>query len=114
MFTYSELNPKSFDFLYKYCLKNIFLCVIPVRSRFAADGIEELCNNIFERARKPLEEDWLFAMPLLHFLRGDSKPFEEPEVEGSYHRSEWFGAQNLKNIEEFRRSATEMYLVTEL
>ena len=61
----------------------------------------------------PGEEGWLFAMPLLHFLRGDSKPFEEPDVEGSYHRSEWFGAQNL-NIEKFRRPATEMYLVNEL
>ena len=62
---------------------------------------------------KPVEEHWLFAMPLLHFLRGDSKPFEEPDVEGPYHRPEWFGAKKLK-IKEFRRSATEMYLVTKL
>ena len=58
-------------------------------------------------AWKPVEEGWLFAMPLLHFLRGDLKPFEEPGVEGSYHRPEWFGTQNL-NIKEFQRSATEM------
>ena len=82
-------------------------CVIFVRFRFAADGIEKLCNEIMARAWKPVEEDWLFAMPLLHFLRGDSKPFEEPDVEGSYHRPEWFGAQNL-NISEFQRSTTEM------
>ena len=64
-------------------------------------------------AWKPVEEHWLFAMPLLHFLRGDSKPFEEPCVEGSYHEPEWFGAQKL-NIKEFQRSATEMYFVTSL
>ena len=82
-------------------------CVIFVRFRFAADGIEKLCNEIMARAWKPVEEDWLFAMPLLHFLRGDSKPFEEPDVEGSYRRPEWFGAQNL-NIREFQRSTTEI------
>ena len=81
--------------------------VIFVRFRFAADGIEKLCNEIMARSWKPVEEDWLFAMPLLHFLRGDSKPFEEPDVEGSYNRPEWFGAQNL-NIREFQRSTTEM------
>ena len=64
-------------------------------------------------AWKPVEEHWLFAMPLLHFLRGDSKPFEEPCVEGSYQEPEWFGAQKL-NVKEFQRSATEMYFVTSL
>lgn len=86
--------------------KKIFPCVIFVRFRFAANGIEGLCNEIMTRAWKPV--DWLFAMPLLHFLRGDSKPFEEPDVEGSYRKPEWFGAQNLK-IKEFQKSATEMY-----
>ena len=108
MFIYSEVNPKSCDFLYKYCLiKKKFLCVTFVRFRYAADGIEKLCNEVMVRSWKPIEEGWLFAMPLLHFLRGDSKPFEEPDVEGSCDRPEWFGAQNLK-IKEFQRSATEM------
>lgn len=48
-------------------------------------------------------ETWLFAVPLLHFLRGDSKPFEEPDIEGSYNKLEWFGAQKLR-IKEFQRS----------
>ncbi|XP_022806308.1 E3 ubiquitin-protein ligase rnf213-alpha-like [Stylophora pistillata] len=73
--------------------------------KHAADGIEELCNEIMTPAWEPVKEDWLLAVPLLHFLRGDSKPCEEPDVEGSYHRPEWFGAQNLK-IKEFQRSAT--------
>ena len=84
-----------------------FLCVIFVRFRFAADEIEKLCNEVMAHPWKLVEEHWLFAMPLLHFLRGDSNPFEEPDIEGYYHRPEWFGAQNLK-IKEFQRLATKM------
>lgn len=47
--------------------------------------------------------EWLFAIPLLHFLRRDSKPFEEPDIAGSYNKLEWIGAQKLR-IREFQRS----------
>ena len=52
-------------------------------------------------------ETWLFAMPLLHFLRGDSQPFEQPGIEGSYHKPEWYGAQKLK-LKEFQKTAANL------
>ena len=69
-------------------------------SRFAAKGIENLCNQLMT---KTSSLQWLFAIPLLHFLRGDSKPFEEPSTLGSPKRLEWWGAQNLQ-ITNFQRS----------
>ena len=73
----------------------------PICSR-AAKGIEDLCNETMADSRRG-DGEWLFAIPLLHFLREDSKPFEEPDITGSYNKLEWIGAQKLK-IEEFRRS----------
>ena len=75
--------------------------------RRAAKGIEELCNQIMAEYWKSEAYTWLFAVPLLHFLRGDSKPFEEPVIEGSCHKLDWFGAQGL-NIKEFQRSAENL------
>ena len=75
--------------------------------RRAAKGIEELCNQIMAEYWKSEAYTWLFAVPLLHFLRGDSKPFEEPVIEGSCHKLDWFGAQGLK-IKEFQRSAENL------
>ncbi|KAJ7339375.1 hypothetical protein OS493_005769 [Desmophyllum pertusum] len=69
----------------------------------AVEGIEELCNEIMaDYSRADVE--WLFAVPLLHFLRGDSKPFEDPDIKGSYNTLEWIGAQKLM-IKEFQQSA---------
>ena len=67
----------------------------------AAEGIVELCNEIMADHWRAARE-WLFAVPLLHFLRGDSKPFQEPDIAGSYKNLEWIGAQRLR-IKEFRR-----------
>ncbi|KAL9988396.1 hypothetical protein ACROYT_G002834 [Oculina patagonica] len=68
----------------------------------AASGIESLCNQLMKDAWAPNPE-WLLAVPLLHFLRGDSKPFEEPDIGGSPKTLVWWGAQKL-NITEFQRS----------
>ena len=57
--------------------------------------------------RKSEADTWLFAVPLLHFLRGDSMPFEEPGIEGLYHKLDWVGAKGLK-IKEFQRSAENL------
>ena len=57
--------------------------------------------------RKSEADTWLFAVPLLHFLRGDSMPFEEPGIEGLNHKLDWVGAQGLK-IKEFQRSAENL------
>lgn len=47
--------------------------------------------------------EWLLAIPLLHFLREDSKPFKEPEL-GEWPQNEaWWGAENL-DIAAFQRS----------
>lgn len=71
----------------------------------AAEGIEKLCNETMTNYWKAGVE-WLFAIPLLHFLRRDSTPFEEPGIAGSYHKLEWIGAQNLK-IKEFQKSGKQ-------
>lgn len=52
-------------------------------------------------------ETWLFALPLLHFLRGDSRPFEEPGIEGCYEKPEWYGVQKLE-LKEFQRTAANL------
>ena len=81
--------------------------IISFCCRPAAEGIEELCNQIMAEYWKSEADAWLFAVPLLHFLRGDSMPFEEPGIEGSYHRLDWVGAQGL-DIEKFRRSVRNL------
>ncbi len=70
--------------------------------RFAAGAIESLCNQLMKQAWKSNPE-WLLAVPLLHFLRGDSKPFEEPDIGELPQNLAWWGAQNL-SISEFQRS----------
>ena len=62
--------------------------------RTAADAIERLCNRIAKNAWTP-DYEWLLAVPLLHFLRGDSKPFKEPDMGGQPNNPAWWGAENL-------------------
>lgn len=71
----------------------------------AAEGIEKLCNETMTNYQKA-DGEWLFAIPLWHFLRGDSKPFEEPGIAGSYYTLKWIGAQNLK-IKQFQKSGKQ-------
>lgn len=71
--------------------------------RFAARAIENLCNQLMKQAWT-CNPEWLLAVPLLHFLREDSKPFEEPDVGGSPGDQAWWGAEKL-SIEDFRRNA---------
>jgi len=77
------------------------LCFI----RFAASAIENLCNELMQQVRTSNPE-WLLAIPLLHFLRGDSKPFEEPKFGGSPESLAWWGAQKLE-IRDFQRSTNQ-------
>lgn len=81
----------------------IFFSVVCTCS-LGAGGIEDLCNVTM--ADDWADGSWLFAVPLLHFLRGDSRPFEEPEIGGSYQKPEWIGASKLR-IKEFRRSVKQ-------
>ncbi|XP_020630843.1 E3 ubiquitin-protein ligase rnf213-alpha-like isoform X2 [Orbicella faveolata] len=68
---------------------------------FAASAIESLCNQLMKDAWTSNPE-WILAVPLLHFLRGDSKPFEEPDIQGCPETLAWWGAQRL-NIRKFQR-----------
>ena len=71
----------------------------------AIKGIEDLCNKVMANHWEANGE-WLFAIPLLHFLRGDSRPFEEPSIEGDYHKPDWIGAQKLR-IKDFQKSGKQ-------
>ena len=42
-----------------------------------------------QSSKKPLFVNWLFAMPLLHFLRQESKPFEDVICEKPVHVENW-------------------------
>jgi len=61
---------------------------------FAVSAVESLCNQLMKVAWSSNPE-WLLAIPLLHFLRGDSKPFEEPDTGTSPESLVWWGAQKL-------------------
>lgn len=79
------------------------MCNVIFHNRFAAGAIESLCNQLIKHTWT-FNPEWLLAVPLLHFLRGDTKPFEEPDVGGSPQMRAWWGAEKL-NIEEFQQSA---------
>ena len=86
----------SFSFVH-FVLSQI-ICFI----RFSVGEIIHLCNQLMKQAWTSNPE-WLLAIPMLHFLRGDSKPFEEPDIGGSHRNLAWWGAERL-DIEEFQRS----------
>lgn len=67
------------------------------RFRNAASAIESLCNKI----AGDMNFAWLLAVPLLHFLREDSKPFEEPPEEDE--RSQTAALWGAKKLPDFRR-----------
>lgn len=98
-FVINLLDNTSFSFA--HILLSPMLCFI----RFSARAIESLCNQLMKRAWTSNPE-WLFAVPLLHFLRGDSKPFEEPDIRGSPQDLVWWGAEKLE-IEEFQQSVKQ-------
>jgi len=61
---------------------------------FAVSAVESLCNQLMKNAWSSNPE-WLLAVPLLHFLRGDSKPFEEPDIGVTPESLAWWGAEKL-------------------
>ncbi|XP_068731195.1 E3 ubiquitin-protein ligase rnf213-alpha-like [Montipora capricornis] len=72
--------------------------------KYAADAIENLCNLLIKQAWESHPE-WLLAVPILHFLRDESKPFQEPDMAGWPNTMAWWGAEKLC-ITEFQQSAT--------
>ena len=47
-------------------------------------------------------KDWLYALPLLHFLRGDSEPSGTPKYEKNirYDEWKWWGLEDI-TVREF-------------
>lgn len=90
-FLYSSIS-------FGHFLLNQIICFI----RSSASAIERLCNQLMKQTSTSNPE-WLLAMPMLHFLRGDSKPFQEPDIGGWPRDLAWWGAEKLA-IAEFQRS----------
>lgn len=62
--------------------------------RMNFDAVQSLCQTACtSRSSVP---EWLLALPLLHFLRDDSAPFQPPTVTQVNHR-QWWGLGNLYN-----------------
>ena len=54
--------------------------LIPQNSKKkAAEAINRFCVQLLHN-RKLQSPQWLYAVPLIHFLRGDCKPFQVPEL----------------------------------
>ncbi|XP_015758606.1 PREDICTED: uncharacterized protein LOC107337885 [Acropora digitifera] len=70
---------------------------------YAAKAIESLCNEVTGHAWDTSNFEWLSAVPLLHFFRGDSKPFQEPKLDGWPGQPAWWGVEKL-NLDNFKRS----------
>ena len=64
-------NRKCIDYDYVSSL-------IPQKMK-VADAISRFCTQLLHK-RSLRNPEWLYAIPLIHFLRGDSKPFQEPEL----------------------------------
>lgn len=60
---------------------DVVLSLIPGAQRKAvSDAIIGFCNHLLHQ--KLLNSPyWLFVVPLVHFLRGTSKPFQKPELD---------------------------------
>ena len=55
------------------------LILSPEMKKKVADAISHFCRELLHS--KILQyPQWLYAIPLTHFLRGDCKPFQEPEL----------------------------------
>ena len=80
----------------------LILVCFPVHTVTLLKGSRNFATKSWQISGEQMGE-WLFAIPLLHFLRGDSNPFEEPDIVGSYTKLEWIGAQKLR-IKEFQKS----------
>ncbi|XP_041354575.1 E3 ubiquitin-protein ligase rnf213-alpha-like [Gigantopelta aegis] len=67
----------------------------PTRKEFIVRTLQEMINQQGKNAPDP---SWLYCLPLLHFLRGDSEPFEMSA--SCEHRTEkWWGLIGLKDAE---------------
>ena len=78
-------DKKCFDYDYVLAL------IDPKGRKRVAEAISNFCRHLahYKTLQKP---EWLYAVPLLHFLRNDSSPFQMPEL--NPEKMQW-GDENL-------------------
>ena len=69
------------DIKNKKCLDyDLVVELVPHSSRKeTAEAIRHFCTQLLHN-RDLRNPEWLYAIPLIHFLRGDSSPFQRPEL----------------------------------
>eukprot|EP00058_Branchiostoma_floridae_P007058 XP_002592546.1 hypothetical protein BRAFLDRAFT_108418 [Branchiostoma floridae] len=74
-----------------------------VFSHFDPVYIRELPTSIYSLVQRALLKGnptpkWLLAIPILHFLRGDSRPFKQPDEEAKVGDRLWFGLEGMDKL----------------
>ena len=85
-----------------FCIINVFLLVVfnllTLCFRELGECIKKLCQR-FVRTHSDLHH-WLLAVPLVHFLTGQSQPFDKSllllEKPKQQQQDEWWGAQGFE------------------
>jgi hypothetical protein len=78
---------------------------------FICSSLNKIILEFYQQSSKTsLVVNWLSALPLLHFLRGESKPFEGVICEESVGATnwKWWGWQDLP-YRDIRRHITERF-----
>ncbi|KAL8581504.1 hypothetical protein ACOMHN_042897 [Nucella lapillus] len=73
-----------------------FPALMADRSAFAGKMVK-LINNSDQKGWLSYRADpsWLFCVPLLHFLQGQFKPYQDPEPSSDFKNDQWWGLTNL-------------------
>lgn len=66
--------------------------------------VSEAIETLFKFARKHGVEKWILVIPLLHLLRGDSKPFEAVPLTMNPNFDIWAGLKGIKTPEGYTDS----------
>jgi len=90
---------KCFDFHY------VFELIDPNCRKVVAEAISGFCMHL-AHSRTLHNPEWLYAVPLLHFLRNDSSPFQMPEL--NPEKMQW-GDKNL-GLSSIRSKTYDMQL----
>ena len=81
--------------------------------RTAAEGVEHVIRiSCTLPVNRPCE--WVLALPVLHFLRHDLRPFEFPDT-ADLASSQWWGLGNLiEDAKAFREALAETRLCIQM
>ena len=88
------------DISQKKCLdyERVEQAMPPDVKKRIADQIRSFCTQLHNKAQLG-RPTWIYAIPLLHFFQGVSKPFEDPEIDPD--KMKWgdasLGLQSLRN-----------------